>query len=187
MKRGRLTLISGGARSGKSHAAHQLALHAGSTRLFIATAQAWDDEMRARIRAHQHERGRDFQTLEVPMHLADALAPLSNSFDVILIDCLTLWITNLLLAGWDEEAIGREIEAGLQTAQSKARDVILVSKEVGLGIVPDNALARTFRDVSGRMQQKIAGQAQRIYLVFMGRALPLHQLGRDLQELVHDE
>ena len=140
-----------------------------------------------RIRAHQDERGRDFQTLEEPFYLAKALATRSPSYDVILIDCLTLWITNLLLEGWSEEAIGLEVEASIQAARSRAREVILVSNEVGLGIVPDNALARTFRDVSGRMQQRLAAQAQRVYLVFMGRALPLHQLGRDIRELAHEQ
>ncbi len=173
---GRLILISGGARSGKSRFAHQLALTLGQDRLFVATAQAWDGEMRTRISAHQVERGQDFETLEEPMFLKQALASQSPR-DVILIDCLTLWISNFLITERFEDAdIQAAILESIACARQNARTVLLVSNEVGFGIVPDNALARRFRDLNGTLQQKIAAVSDEVYLAVLGQVLPLHKL-----------
>ncbi len=176
LEQSRLILISGGARSGKSRFAHQLALSLGSNRLFVATAQAWDQEMKARISAHQDERGADFDTLEEPLDLEKAFE--TQSFrDVILIDCLTLWISNYLLDDrFSDEEIKAKIQDSLSAALQRAGTVILVSNEVGFGIVPDNALARRFRDLNGSLQQAIAARANEVYLSVLGQTLPLHKL-----------
>lgn len=178
----RLHLVTGGARSGKSSFAHQLALRLGERRLFVATAQAFDREMQQRIELHRSERGAAYQTLEVPLDLAQALAPL-ESVDLILIDCLTLWISNFLLTDSVESEVESEILRGIAVARSKAQHVILVSNEVGFGVVPPHELGRRFRDLNGRLQQLIAAEADSLYLAVMGRVLPLHQLGLRASEV----
>lgn len=171
----RLDLISGGARSGKSRFAVEAALRSGDNRLFVATAQAWDQEMQERIQLHKDERQDFFRTLDAPMHLHERLQN-EAPCDVILIDCLTLWISNLLLADVDEAGIREQIDRGLSAALQKAPHVLIVSNEVGLGIVPDNALARRFRDINGRVQQDIAAAADEVYLAAMGIVLPMKKL-----------
>lgn len=173
---GQLTLITGGARSGKSNFAHRLALRSGEDRLFVATAQAYDAEMQRRIELHQAERGSHYRTLEANIDMANALRALAPA-DVILIDCLTLWVSQLMFADYPDEAIETMIGEGIAVARSQAAHVILVSNEVGFGIVPDNALARRFRDLNGRLQQLLAQSADQLYLACMGRVLPLHTLG----------
>jgi adenosylcobinamide kinase/adenosylcobinamide-phosphate guanylyltransferase len=177
LRSGRLDLISGGARSGKSRFAVDLALRSGKHRLFIATANAWDDEMRQRIALHQVERQDHFQTLDAPTDLHLHLEQ-KDHFDVILIDCLTLWISNLMMQERSDASIRSEIERGLQAAVTKAPQVILVSNEVGLGIVPDNALARRFRDLNGRLQQDIGEIADEVHLAALGIVLPLKKLAQ---------
>jgi adenosylcobinamide kinase/adenosylcobinamide-phosphate guanylyltransferase len=180
----RLELISGGARSGKSRFAVEAALKSGKKRLFVATAQAWDAEMQERIRLHQEERRENFQTLDAPFGLHQHLL-LQDSFEVILIDCLTLWISNLMLQEKSDSEIRSEVELGLATAMNKAPHVLLVSNEVGFGIVPDNALARRFRDLNGRLQQDIAAVAHEVHLAAMGVVLPLKKLSRLASEADH--
>ncbi len=173
---GSLILISGGARSGKSHFAHKLALSLGQKRLFVATAQAWDEEMHTRITTHQEERGDSYETLEEPLNLTDALST-RPPYEVLLIDCLTLWISNhLMIDQLTDQEIRESILAHVQAARRKAQYVILVSNEVGFGIVPEYPLARRFRDLNGTLQQALAAQAQRIYLAVLGQILPLHKL-----------
>jgi adenosylcobinamide kinase/adenosylcobinamide-phosphate guanylyltransferase len=161
-----ITLIGGGSRSGKSQQALQFARARGRRLGFIATAQPLDDEMRERIRAHQQERGPDFTTIEEPLALAGAIARHSSDFDAIVIDCLTLWLNNLASSDIDPQT-AKLIEASLT---SRAH-LILVTNEVGCGIIPDNPVARRFREDAGRLNQRIAEAASEVYWMVFGCAL----------------
>jgi adenosylcobinamide kinase / adenosylcobinamide-phosphate guanylyltransferase len=166
----RFTLVLGGARSGKSRYAEGLirAAAAATPPHYLATAQAWDAEMAARIAAHRADRdGQGWVTVEAPLDLAGALAAVPPDAPV-LIDCLTLWVTNHLLAEQDLTAEGAALAAAIARHPGP---VVAVANEVGLGIVPDNALARRFRDAAGRLHQDLAAQADRVVLVVAG--LPL--------------
>ncbi|MEL6344389.1 MAG: bifunctional adenosylcobinamide kinase/adenosylcobinamide-phosphate guanylyltransferase [Myxococcota bacterium] len=167
---GALIFIGGGARSGKSALALERALRFGPRRVFIATAQAFDDEMRDRIVRHQDERGEQFDTLEVPLELPETLRQIS-SCDVVLIDCLTLWVTNLLMA--ENEDIQGRMDELLAAIGAVDFPVVLVTNEVGLGIVPMNALARRFRDEVGRAHQKLSNAASEVYFGALGVMLRL--------------
>lgn len=160
-----ITLILGGARSGKT--AHALAAAEASGRglVMIATAEALDAEMEERIARHRAERGPRWRTIEAPLDLASALAQVSAD-ETAVVDCLTLWVSNLMHADRDLEAETARLIAALP-----GRDLVLVSNEVGLGIVPDNALARRFRDAAGRLNQQVAAAADRV--VFVAAGLPL--------------
>jgi adenosylcobinamide kinase / adenosylcobinamide-phosphate guanylyltransferase len=159
-----LTVVIGGARSGKSRFGEGLIAATGRQRRYIATAQAWDDEMRARIAQHQGERGPDWITDEAPLRLDAALAA-AGSGEAVLVDCATLWLSNHLLADHDLEAACQ----GLLTALAACpAPVVVVTNEVGSGIVPDNALARRFRDAQGRLNQQLAAQAGLVVLVVAG-------------------
>lgn len=163
-----LTLILGGARSGKSSYAETLAEQSGLALRYLATGRAWDDEMRERINHHQDRRGINWVTHEEPLELADALTRAAAPDAVVLVDCLTLWVTNLMMAERDIDRAGHDLAAGLAALPGP---VIFVSNEVGLGIVPDNAMARAFRDHAGRLNQIIAAQCQSV--VFIAAGLPL--------------
>ena len=167
-----VTLVLGGARSGKSALAEQMIEAASPSRLYLATGQAWDAEMRDRITAHQDRRGEGWKTVEAPVNLADALAANTIANRPVLVDCLTLWVTNLMLGEEDLDVAFDRLCAALPELQSP---VVFVSNEVGLGIVPDNAMARAFRDHAGRLHQKIAGLADEVYFVAAG--LPLKMKG----------
>ena len=159
----------GGARSGKSRHAEALITRLPPPWVYVATAQAFDDEMRARIVEHRGRRAAGWRTIEAPLALADALR---DAGDVpVLVDCLTLWLSNLMLADADLDAA----EAALDAALGRAAPTVLVSNEVGLGIVPDNALARRFRDQAGRLHQRLAAGADRVVLTVAG--LPLFLKG----------
>ena len=163
-----VTLVLGGARSGKSALAERVVLRAGGAPVYIATAQAWDDEMRARIAQHRAQRdGQGWETVEAPLDLSGALADLDPARPV-LIDCLTLWLTNHLLA---EHAIDQQVGGLIDALQGRPGPTVLVANEVGLGIVPDNALARAFRDHAGRCNQRIAAMADTV--VFTAAGLPM--------------
>jgi adenosylcobinamide kinase/adenosylcobinamide-phosphate guanylyltransferase len=167
------TLVLGGARSGKSAfaqgAAEALAVETGGRLVMIATAQAFDSEMAERIARHQEDRGRAWMTLEAPLDIASALAPLGAN-DVVVVDCLTLWLSNLMLDERDLAAAS----AGLVEAAGRFEGALwLVSNEVGFGIVPDNALARRFRDAAGRLHQALAQAADAVTLVVAGLTLRL--------------
>jgi adenosylcobinamide kinase/adenosylcobinamide-phosphate guanylyltransferase len=167
-----LTLVLGGARSGKSaHALEQAQALAQGDRglVLIATAQALDDEMAQRIARHQAERGPRWRTVEAPIALAEALLAL-DSRDVAVVDCLTLWLTNVMLA---EFVVSQHIKALLSAAAQTQADVFFVSNEVGLGIVPDNALARRFRDDAGRLNRLVAQRADNVTVLFAGLPLKL--------------
>jgi adenosylcobinamide kinase/adenosylcobinamide-phosphate guanylyltransferase len=169
----RATLVLGGARSGKSRTAEAIAraqAGAGGDLIYVATAEALDDEMRARIAAHRVSRGPDWRTIDVPLDLARAIAAEARPGAAVLVDCLTLWLSNLMHREQDVPAA----TAGLIAALSGARGpVVLVTNEVGLGIVPDNALARAFRAHAGRMNQAVAAAAGRVVLVAAGLSLTL--------------
>ena len=169
----RLTLILGGARSGKSRFAQEKA--ASYSRVaYVATAQAGDEEMAARIKLHRKQRPADWQTLESPLAVHENLDRLRQGTTAVVIDCLTLYVSNMLLSHPEiankEKFIIAETEALLTKCKSLAADVFMVSNEVGWGIVPDNELARRFRDIAGRVNQLVASQADEVYLVVAGIA-----------------
>jgi adenosylcobinamide kinase/adenosylcobinamide-phosphate guanylyltransferase len=163
---GRHVLVLGGARSGKTAFAERLAMGAGVRPVYLATAEALDSEMRERVESHRRQREGRFATVEEPLALARAIDDAAAKHDVILVDCLTLWITNLLGAGRDVAEAVEQLATALTRIES-AR-VILVSNEVGLGIVPDNALARTFRDLAGSTHQRLAEICDDVYFVVAG-------------------
>lgn len=161
----RMTLVLGGARSGKSAHAERLIESCPGPWLYLATAQAFDDEMVARIALHRARRGGPWRTRDVPVALPEAL---SEADGPVLVDCLTLWLTNLMLAGTD---VGEAVERLVAACAAAPGPLVLVGNEVGLGIVPDNALARRFRDEAGRLHQRLAAIADRVVLTVAG--LPL--------------
>jgi len=160
-------LVTGGARSGKSLIAETRCLDMGRPAGYIATAQAWDDEMRARIAEHQARRGPEWLTYTEPMDLLGALRA-SDGKGPRLVDCLTLWLTNMMLAEADWQSAAHAMLAELPQHKSP---VVFVTNEVGLGIVPDNALARAFRDAAGTLNQWVAAAADEVILAVSG--LPL--------------
>lgn len=165
-----LTFILGGARSGKSRRAQKLAETHDGKLLFVATAQPFDDEMRDRIAKHRADRDNRWQTVEAPIELPAAIRNHALPGHVLVIDCLTLWMSNILLQELDANAASDELVGALADA---ACPIYLVSNEVGLGIVPDNALARRFRDVAGRLHQKVARAADRVELIVAGLSLQM--------------
>jgi adenosylcobinamide kinase/adenosylcobinamide-phosphate guanylyltransferase len=174
MEQPRLTLITGGARSGKSsHAIALATAYAPEPRAFVATAEALDDEMRARIENHRVSRGSGFVTLEEPVDLCIALESLRNRTAVVVLDCLTLWISNLLDRGLDDERIGAEADRLTVTLRSVSFPTIVVTDEVGSGIVPVNPIARRFRDLLGWTNQKVARLSDRVILMAAGCPLTL--------------
>ncbi len=159
-----LTFILGGAASGKSAFAEQLAVSTGKSRVYLATSQVFDDEMRLKIRQHIAQRGSGWTTIEAPFDLSPELAKLTND-QICLIDCATMWLTNHLLAENNLE----EAQAGLLEAMKTcAAQIVVVSNEVGHGIVPDNALSRRFREAQGRLNIALAAQAERVVQVTAG-------------------
>lgn len=185
-----ITLITGGVRSGKSRHALELAearLPEGLSgskpgqrnrelaearsvrRSFLATAQAFDEEMKVRIARHQAERGNSFLTREEPLYLSQAVAAASAETDLILIDCLTLWLNNLLyhFAGQPEQ-VKREIQSLIGMVGEKRTDMILVTNEIGMGVVPDNPLSRRFLEEQGRLNQELARLSDEVILMISG-------------------
>lgn len=169
----RFALVGGGVRSGKSAFALSLAQRLGPRRVLLATAQALDAEMAARIAAHRAARGGRFETIEEPLDLPGALER-ARTADVVVIDCITLWLSNLLLGGASEAEIGDRVEALARALRGAPFASIAVTNEVGMGIVPEAPLARTFRDVAGRAHQALARSADRIYLAVLGAVLRIH-------------
>ncbi|GHH17572.1 MULTISPECIES: bifunctional adenosylcobinamide kinase/adenosylcobinamide-phosphate guanylyltransferase [Sphingomonas] len=158
-------LVLGGARSGKSRHAQAIAEASGGDLVFIATAQAFDGEMTDRIARHRADRDARWRTLEAPLDLAEAIAAEDRPGATILVDCLTLWASNLLLADADTDAAAQTLVATLARASAR---IVLVSNEVGFGIVPDNALARRFRDVAGLLNQRVAAVVSEVDFVIAG-------------------
>jgi adenosylcobinamide kinase / adenosylcobinamide-phosphate guanylyltransferase len=168
----RSVLVLGGARSGKSRHAQRLAEDWPGEHVFLATAEAHDDEMRDRIARHRADRDARWRTVEAPTELPAAIAAEDASDRVLLIDCLTLWLSNLLLADADLDVAGERLAAAVAAHGGR---VVLVANEVGFGIVPDNALARRFRDAAGRLNQAMAATCDRVDLIVAG--LPLRLKG----------
>lgn len=164
------TLILGGARSGKSRRALTLAEQASAQCIFIATAEALDEEMATRISHHQAERGAGWETVEAPLDLVEAIAQASRAGKVCIVDCLTLWLSNLMHHGRD---IGDETERLCAELSQCVGEVILVSNEVGLGLVPETPLAREFRDAQGRLNQAIAAVCDTVEFVAAGLPIKL--------------
>lgn len=161
----RTMLVLGGARSGKSRYAQSIAEAAGGRLVFVATAQAFDDEMTDRIRRHRADRDARWTTVEAPLDLAAAIAAADGEDTVVLVDCLTLWASNLLLG---EEDADTRLAALLGVVADARGQVVLVANEVGLGIVPDNALARRFRDLAGTINQRVAAAVDRVHMTVAG-------------------
>jgi adenosylcobinamide kinase/adenosylcobinamide-phosphate guanylyltransferase len=175
MAGGELILILGGARAGKSAFAMRLA--ASSARVcFIATAEALDDEMRTRIVCHRAQRPSHWMTIEEPKRLDLALSQACEA-EVVIVDCLTLLVSNWLLASKDERActeeVGRIVESILAAARKNEQTIICVSNEVGLGVVPETSLGRAFRDLLGRVNQQVAQNATQVYLLVAGLPIQL--------------
>lgn len=167
------TLVLGGARSGKSRTAEALARRragAGGALVYVATAEALDDEMAARIDAHRRQRGAGWRTIDAPLEIAAAIAAEACPGRAVLVDCLTLWLSNLMHHGRD---IGAETDRLVAALAAARGPVVLVANEVGLGIVPDNAMARAFRDHAGRINQAVAAAAGQVLFVAAGLSLPL--------------
>lgn len=164
-----LTLVTGGAASGKSRYAEGLVTGTGAPRVYVATAQAWDDEMRAKIARHKDQRGPDWRQVDAPDALAEAISG-ARAEEIVLVDCLTMWLTNRLLAEADLRAESAALCDALATAPCP---VVCVTNEVGQGIVPENALARRFREAQGRLNQQVAAQADLVVAVMSGLPIAL--------------
>lgn len=169
-KPGQIIFIGGGTRSGKSAFALSLARRLGQRRLFLATAQPGDDEMRQRIERHRRDRGADFCTIEEPLAVAEAIQQHAD-YDVVLLDCLTLWLSNLLLDGIEPQTILQRVEELTAALGRRPLHAVVVSNEVGLGIVPETPLGRTFRDVAGLAHQRISAAADEVYFAVLGTML----------------
>ena len=179
-----IILCSGGARSGKSEFAERLALATEGRKAYVATGQAFDDEMIDRIKKHQERRGEIWNNFEVPLHLAIEWQNISQTADVILIDCLTMFTTNHMMAHGSiqgqqdanqlEATVLTELETLLASIKScEGKTVIFVTNEIGLGIVPDNKLARYFRDIAGRVNRTVAMAADKLFLTISGVTIEL--------------
>jgi adenosylcobinamide kinase/adenosylcobinamide-phosphate guanylyltransferase len=168
------TLVLGGARSGKSRFAQRLADESGLDPVLIATAQAGDAEMRERIARHRAERSANWRTVEEPLAIVEALERETDRGRAVVLDCLTLWLSNVMLAALDEGAEIQRLVAWLPQARGP---VVLVSNEVGLGIVPETPLGRRFRDAQGRLNQAIAAAVPQV--AFLAAGLPLWLKGQD--------
>jgi adenosylcobinamide kinase/adenosylcobinamide-phosphate guanylyltransferase len=165
-------LVLGGARSGKSAFAERLVVETGLSRHYIATGRAFDDEMRERIAKHREDRGKGWETHEEPLALAERIADVAREDRAVLIDCLTLWLTNLML---EERDIAHEFASLLLAVKDAPGRLVFVSNEVGLGIVPENRMAREFRDHAGRLHQQVAALVPNVYFIAAG--LPLKMKG----------
>jgi len=161
----RRVLVLGGARSGKSRTALQLAEQASSQRVYVATAQAFDDEMHERIALHRLERDRSWRTVDAPLELSQAIEAQTGLDKAVLVDCLTLWLSNVVLA---ERDTSREADQLIRAVRNAQGPLILVSNEVGQGIVPSTPLGRSFRDEQGRLNQRIAEACEAVVFVAAG-------------------
>jgi len=194
-----LILIGGGVRSGKSAFALRRARVLGPRRVYVATAEPLDDEMSARIGRHVRERGADFRTVEEPLALPEALVALGGGerasdagTDVVVVDCLTLWLSNLVCRGDSEGSVAERVHALAAALARRRFHAIVVTNEVGLGIVPEAALGRLFRDIVGRAHQRLAALADEIHLAILGTILrlrpePIAVAPRDLDDDIEKE
>ena len=172
----RITFVTGGSRSGKSRYALELALR-DSPRAFIATAVAFDQEMKDRIAAHQAERGDTFQVVEEPLNLVEAVTGLPPSTKLALIDCLTVWVGNLMHEHGNHCETYPEMQSFLEMRDNPPIDLVIVANEVGMGIIPENAMSRRFRDLAGALNQTIARKADTVAFVVSGIPMTIKQPG----------
>ena len=173
----RLIFVTGGCRSGKSQFALDYANRRFQKKLYLATCEALDEEMVRRIEHHQLRRGSDWQTVEEPIEIAEAIKQHENDVEVILLDCLTLWLSNLLIRKKDDREIMNELSRLVDTVSQGQTSFVFVSNEVGMGLVPTEPLGRRFRDLSGMTNQKIAEVAQMV--VFMVSGIPIFLKGEE--------
>lgn len=184
---GKIILVTGGARSGKSQFAEKLALKLGKSRVaYIATAQIFDDEMAHRIKVHKERRGKNWLTFESPFDADKTISSAAKNFDVILFDCVTMYLSNFLCNANldDEEKIFADfkklIENLIDATKNSGATVIFVSNEVGAGIVPENKLARKFRDLAGLANQMIAAEAEKVFLTVAGFAVDIKKIAEKI-------
>lgn len=180
---GKIILVTGGARSGKSSFAEKLALKLGDGRAaYIATAQIFDDEMNFRVKLHQSRRGTNWQTFEAPFNAAEKISVAAETFDAILFDCVTLYVSNFLCtsAVINEQILYDELRGLIQklidAAKTSNATTIFVTNEVGSGIVPENKLARRFRDLAGIANQMLASEAEKVFLTVAGLAVDVKKI-----------
>jgi adenosylcobinamide kinase/adenosylcobinamide-phosphate guanylyltransferase len=163
-----IIFVTGGCRSGKSRFALEYANTYFKSKIFLATAPALDDEMKKRIKAHQEARGPEWGAMEEQTEIAKAVASVETNYEVILLDCMTLWLSNLIMAGEQESQIFSRTEAFIEAIQKIPQSVIIVSNEVGYGIVPVNDIARHFRDIMGTVNQRLAACADVVVWTVVG-------------------
>ena len=190
---GKLTLLLGGARSGKSTLAEKLAAQRGTRVLYVATAIPFDDEMKHRIENHQKQRPDTWKTIESPTMIAEAIQSETQSMDIVLLDCVTLLVNNLFMEfsgdpdHFDEtrfaEVINHEVDGILTAIEASDTAWIIVSNEVGLGLVPPYPLGRVYRDLLGWVNQQLAARADEVYLMVAGMAVPLHEIALKLPSM----
>lgn len=162
-----VVFLTGGARSGKSSFALKRA-EGYTKKFFLATAETFDEEMALRVKKHREERGDEFHTIEEPLHLDKALWRMPENTEVVIVDCLTVWAGNLLYKLGDETVIMSHVDRLLDILQNPPCNIILVTNEVGMGIVPENAMARGFRDIAGMINQKVAGVSTEAWFLCSG-------------------
>jgi adenosylcobinamide kinase/adenosylcobinamide-phosphate guanylyltransferase len=169
----RIILITGGARSGKSLLGEQLAKGFGAPRAYIATSEAGDREMEERIERHRLRRGPSWRTIEEPFDLTGTILRNDGLFKAMLVECITLWLTNHLLKNDDPQMVMEEVKNLAMSFSSLSTPLVLISNEVGMGIVPENGLARTFRDLAGEANQLLAKAADEVHVTISGLPLKL--------------
>ena len=174
---GKLVLVTGGSRSGKSRYAIELARGIGGRGAFLAPCEIKDDEMRERVALHQKFRPKEWQTIEEPLEVEEKLWEMKGKCDVLVLDCLTIYISNHLMAGVSQREIEEMVKGLIETAKSLDYTVIVVTNEVGSGIVPENPLVRRFRDLTGFANQAVALEADEVYFTVSG--IPLRIKGRE--------
>lgn len=183
---GRLILVGGGMRSGKSRFAVELAEATGRRRAFIATARVTDGEMRDRIARHRAERANRFETLECPIELPETVSG-ASTFDVLLIDCLTFWIANLLEEGLENDGVLARVDRLISAVAGQSATTIIVSNEVGMGLVAMSPLARRFQDLTGWAHQRLASAAAEVHVAVMGCILRLRPAPVEVMQVVRGE
>jgi adenosylcobinamide kinase/adenosylcobinamide-phosphate guanylyltransferase len=177
VNRGKIVLIGGGARSGKSALALAVGRKLGARRVFVATARTRDEEMRARVERHRKERAGEFDTVEEPMDLTLALRSLT-ACDVIVIDCITHWVSNLLLAGRTSEDVLQDVDTLVEALAERRYHTVLVTNEVGMSVHPETPLGRAFVEVAGLANQRLARAADDVYFSVMGAVLTIRESGK---------
>jgi len=173
----KLIFVTGGCRSGKSQFALDYASRNYHKKIYLATCEALDEEMAKRIEDHKKKRGMDWQTVEEPIKIAEAIGQQGKSVEVVLLDCVTLWLSNLLMRQKSDHEIVKEVSGLIDTVKQSQASIIFVSNEVGMGLVPVEPLGRRFRDLAGMANQKIAEVAQTV--IFMVSGIPMFLKGKE--------